>query len=303
MNQHMDTAILLVGMNTREYVKSCLQSITATRWGNYTHQILYVDNNSKDDSVAMVRGEFPDVQVLANSENIGFCRAANQASAAVSARHLLHLNNDNLVYPDSIVALAEFMDVHAHVSIAGCRLLNHDLTDQWSARRFPSGIHSIWGRRSWLARRFPRGQSGENVSLQGSTQPGTAVSGRLGGHPLHDGAPRSLPRLNSFPADFYYWHEAIFCRRNQWQGGETWVVPTSRVIHFEGKGGGARSYAVRRWHVIDFHRGAYRFYVESRGMHRLHAGRWVAAAGLGARASLLLLAIWFQHSVLERATA
>ena len=44
MSERKDIAIILVGMNTRKFVKDCLDSIAKTDWQGYTHEILYVDN-------------------------------------------------------------------------------------------------------------------------------------------------------------------------------------------------------------------------------------------------------------------
>jgi GT2 family glycosyltransferase len=298
-----DIAIVIVGMNTRAYVRDCLASLATTEWGEYTHQIVYIDNASRDDTVEVVRREFPAVRILENQENVGFCRAANQGSAAVSARYLIHLNNDTLVYPDSLPQLARFLDGHLNVTVAGCRLLNHDLTDQWSARRFPGGIHSIWGRRSFLAKRFPEARPVRDYLFKDLLRQSEPFKVDWVGTPCMMVRSDVFQAVGGFPADFYYWHEAIFCQRVLRASGSTWVVPTSKVVHFEGKGGGARSYEVRRWHILDFHRGAYRFHVESHRLRRLHPRRWIAATGLSIRAVLLLIANWLGHRVLHRSVS
>lgn len=303
MNNPCDIGIVIVGMNTRDYVKNCLVSLSETQWGSYTHQIVYVDNASHDDTVHVVRQEFPEVLILENKENVGFCRAANQGSAAVRARYLLHLNNDTLVYPTSLPQLANFLDEHPDAGVVGCRLLNHDLTDQWSARRYPGGIHSIWGRRSLLAKRFPEARPVRNYLFKDLLRKREPFRVDWVGTPCMMVRYELFHAVGGFPKDFYYWHEAMFCRRIEAANASTWVVPTAEVIHFEGKGGGARPYKVRRWHILDFHRGAYRFHIEARRLGQFSPRRWLAAAGLAARASLLLAANWLQHRVLQRSTS
>jgi GT2 family glycosyltransferase len=98
--------------------------------------------------------------------------------------------------------------------------------------------------------------------------------------------------VGGFPEDYYYWHEATFCYRVSREGWTTFIVPTAKVVHFEGKGGGARPYAVRRWHIIDFSRGAYRFHCERHSLHRLNPRRWLVALGLGTHAGIQLLRNW-----------
>jgi GT2 family glycosyltransferase len=287
-----DIAVILVGLNTRDYVKNCLESLAKTDWRGYTHEIIYVDNGSADDSVEMARREFPEVKVIANRENLGFCKAANQAAALANSRYHWQLNNDTLVYPDSAPLLAEFLDQTPDAAAVGSRLLNPDLSDQWSARRFPSGVHAFFGRRSRLSRWFPQAKPVRDYLYKDQL---------LGDKPFPvDWVPtvcmllreEVFQRLGGMPEEFYYWHEAVFCDRIRQEGGKIYVVPLSKVIHFEGKGGGPRPYRVRRWHIKDFHRGAYRFYCERNRPGKLSLTRWFIALGLTLRASLLLTANW-----------
>jgi GT2 family glycosyltransferase len=295
MSTRNDIAVILVGLNTRGYVKDCIASLIASDWGKYTYEIVYIDNGSRDDSVEMVRTEFPTVRVVANRENLGYCKAANQGSRIVDCRYLLHLNNDTVVYPDAVRLMAEVLDEHPEAAATGCRLLNHDLTDQWSARRFPGSIHSVCGRRSFIAKHFPNAKPVRNYLYKdqlAGTEPFqvdwvATVCMLIRSEVFH--------AANALPEDLYYWHEAVFCNRLREQGKSVWIVPTSKIVHFEGKGGGARPYSVRRWHILDFHRGAFRFYLERHRLSRLHPRTWLTATGLATRAALLLTANWVGH--------
>jgi hypothetical protein len=291
-----DIAVMLVGLNTRDYVKNCLESLARTDWCGYTHEIIYVDNGSADDSVELVRGEFPEVKVIANLENLGFCKAANQAAALANSRYHLQLNNDTLVYPDSAPLLAEFFDRTPDAAVAGARLLNPDLSDQWSARRFPSWVHAFFGRRSALSRWFPQAKPVREYLYKDQLRGEKPFQVDWVPTPCMLIREEVFQRVGGMPEDFYYWHEAVFCDRVRQDGGrdggKVYVVPRSKVIHFEGKGGGARPYRVRRWHIKDFHRGAYRFYCERYHPGTLNPARWFIAAGLALRALALLTANW-----------
>ncbi|GAI84995.1 unnamed protein product, partial [marine sediment metagenome] len=53
-----------------------------------------VDNGSSDNSVKMIRKEFPQVKSIENRENLGFARANNQAIEQSRARYFLLFNPD-----------------------------------------------------------------------------------------------------------------------------------------------------------------------------------------------------------------
>jgi len=74
-------------------------------------EILVSDDASPDGSGALLAQEFPDVQVLRNSENVGFSRNVNRGLRAARGRLVLALNDDVSLDPDYLtVQLRHFQD-------------------------------------------------------------------------------------------------------------------------------------------------------------------------------------------------
>jgi GT2 family glycosyltransferase len=290
----VDISVVIVGMNTRDLVVDCLRSLQRADWSTYSHEIIYVDNASRDDSVEVVRREFPPVRVVANEKNVHFCPAANQGSRLASGRFILHLNNDTVVEPQAIRSMVEFLEGNPQAAVAGCRLLNPDGTDQWSARRFPAWYNAVLGRRSLLSKMVPNSSIVKRYLFKDQLAMSRPFAVDWTGTPCMLVHRDDFFSVRGFPDDFYYWHESVFCHRLRLLGRETWVVPAARVTHFEGKGGGPRPYAVRRWHILDFSRGAYRFHCERYNLGPWHPSRWLTGAMLSLRAALLLTANWLQ---------
>jgi len=294
---NFDVAVILVGLNAREFVRGCLESLGKAQWRRCRHQIIYVDNGSSDGTPDMIRAEFPGVRVHVNPTNLGFCPAANQGAEMADARYFYFLNDDTLVLDDAIALLVETMDAMPDVGTIGSRLLYPDGSEQWSGRRFPSMMNALFGRRSLLTRLFPNAPFVKEY----------LCSRQLNGHDPFDvdwvSAAGQIVRRETFDAvgrfaeDYYYWHEAVFCDRILRHGRRVLLHPRSKVIHFEGSGSGARPFKRQVFHIVDFHRGAFRCYCEHHRLGRLHPMRFAAAALLAARAALLLSAArirtWF----------
>jgi len=73
--------VIIVNWNTRELLRDCLSSL-GTGDPDVPREIMVVDNASRDGSPEMVAREFPAVRLIANTENVGFARANNQAIRA-----------------------------------------------------------------------------------------------------------------------------------------------------------------------------------------------------------------------------
>jgi hypothetical protein len=132
-----DVSICIVNWNGREVLRNCLLSLRA---GNEPLRLeaIVVDNASADDSVALMRGEFPEVILIVNEANRGFSAGNNQAAAVATGRYLFFLNNDTVVQPASIVHLTAFLDAHPEAVAVGPKLIGSDGKPQRSGRNLPT---------------------------------------------------------------------------------------------------------------------------------------------------------------------
>lgn len=283
-----DVAVIIVGLNASRYVQECFASLDAAEWEGVSYESIYIDNGSHDDTLAMLAREYPQVRVVANATNLGFCKAANQGAGLARSRYLFFLNDDTLVLGNAIAALVRHADANPDLGALGGRLLNTDGTEQYSGRRFPSPWNAILGRRSVLTKLFPHAGPVRDYLYKELLARGQAfdvdwVSAAAVLFPA-----QVFTCIGGFAEDYYYWHEVIFCDRVRKVGKRVCLVPAAKIIHHEGKGSGARPFAVRRKHIVDFHRGGYRCYCEHFELGPWNPLRFLVAAMLFTRATFLL---------------
>ncbi|MEL6942702.1 MAG: glycosyltransferase [Bacteroidota bacterium] len=87
-------------------------------------EVFVVDNNSVDDSVAMVKEKFPEVKLIANNDNPGFSVANNQAIRQAKGEYVLLLNPDTLVQEDTFEKCYKFMEAHPKVGALGVKMID-----------------------------------------------------------------------------------------------------------------------------------------------------------------------------------
>lgn len=132
-----DLSVIIVNWNTRDLLAQCLQSVFDTV-RNLDFEIIVVDNASTDGSQEMVQQEFPDVSLVANTDNLGFARANNQAIRRSRGRYVLLLNSDAFVRENTIEQMVAFMDAHPKAGMSGCKLLYEDGRLQPSCTTYPT---------------------------------------------------------------------------------------------------------------------------------------------------------------------
>ena len=125
----MKTSIIIPIFNGKKYTQKCLESVFATSY-KHEFEVIVVDNASIDGSKTYLDGLKYKVMVIRNEENLGFAKACNQGAAAAKGEYLLFLNNDTIVTPGWLDALAEELDADRSVGIVGPKLLYPDGTVQ-----------------------------------------------------------------------------------------------------------------------------------------------------------------------------
>lgn len=116
-------SVIIVNYNVEYFLEQCLNScIKAMK--DVSCELFVVDNNSIDGSLDMVRTKFPNVQLIANKDNVGFSKANNQAMRIAKGEYVLLLNPDTVVEEDTFKKVVDFMDKTPEAGGLGVRMLD-----------------------------------------------------------------------------------------------------------------------------------------------------------------------------------
>lgn len=132
----MELSICICALDNRAFLETCLSSLRGALAGLAAETIV-VDNGSSDGSAEMLATRFPEVRVIANSENRGVAPARNQALAAARGRFLLLLDADTEFIDFDWPGLLAYMDAHTGIGLLGVRQLTFNDAPYDAARTFP----------------------------------------------------------------------------------------------------------------------------------------------------------------------
>ena len=231
-----DLPIIIVSWNVRELLARCLTSIqTDLARSSLSGRIIVVDNASHDGSPDMVRERFPQVELIARDENLGFAKGNNVGLRLVpDCEFALLLNPDTEVQPGAIATLLAAARTRSDSAMATSRLLYGDGAFQHSTFHFP-GLSQLYidlfpvpGRlyESRLNGRYPRAR-------YETAQP-FEIDHPLGAVMLLRGA--AMRQVGVFDENF-----ALYCEEVDWAarfkeaGWHNVCVPVAKITHHEGR--------------------------------------------------------------------
>ena len=124
----LKTAIVIPNYNGIAYIADCLMSIREDT--TVPDRIIVVDNGSTDGSDEVVRRDFPEVELIALSENTGFCGGVNagiDAARREGMDYVILLNNDTRILPGFTRGLIDA--VTASRDIFSCQAMMLSMSD------------------------------------------------------------------------------------------------------------------------------------------------------------------------------
>lgn len=217
---------IIITYNSGDFICDCLHSIVRQKSNVIISEAILIDNASKDPTVKIVKGEFPNVILKENRENVGFAAAVNQAFSISQGEYILLLNPDTVLKDNFIDELFSFVKRTPEASIIGVKVVDEN------NKHHPS----TWKRVTFLTvlaeMLLPYDMSIKLVT-ESPTTPALVEN--------VSGACMLIRRdvfeaMNGFDERFFLYYEEIdFCRRAKQRGYKVYYNPDIEVIHFAAK--------------------------------------------------------------------
>ncbi len=230
----MTLSVIIVSYNVRDFLGQAITSLKkALR--NIEHEIFVVDNASSDGTVELVEKRFPDVKLIANTENFGFGKANNQAIQQSKGDYLCVINPDTIVQEDTFTTLLSFFDTYPDAGALTCKILNPDGTLQLACRRSFPTPWVAFTKISGLANLFPKSRLFGRYNLTYlDPEQFYEVEAISGSFMLV--RKETVDKVGGFDEDFFMYGEDLdWCYRIRQGGYKIYYVPDTQIIHFKGE--------------------------------------------------------------------
>ncbi len=123
------TAVVILNWNGAAMLRRFLPSVIAHSQSE-SCEVIVADNASTDNSLEVMKSEFPQVRTITMEKNWGFAEGYNKALSQVEAEYYVLLNSDVDVPEGWLQPLVAYMDAHSDVAAVQPKLLKYDISKE-----------------------------------------------------------------------------------------------------------------------------------------------------------------------------
>jgi GT2 family glycosyltransferase len=251
---------VIVNYNSGEWLLRAVRSALECIPGLVT----VVDNASSDNSIALLNTSISDsrLNVIQNTENIGFSAANNQVLKKLDAEFVVLMNPDCELEPTVWPLISEAMLGDMKIGLAGGRILNIDGSDQKTSKRdFPTLLQALFrlvGLEKLFNSDFDRGiEPIQGEVKESTTEYVDAISGAF--MIARSSAIEDVGLLDE--GYFMHCEDLDWCKRFWLSGYKVAWIGAAQLVHEKGVSSRARPVRVL-WYL---HRGMDRFFGKFEG--------------------------------------
>lgn len=217
--------IILVTFCSEKIIKQTLKILS-----NLGCSVIVVDNASQDNTVNIIKNDFPNINLIVLSHNIGYGRANNIALNQTKTKYALLLNPDAYISENDILLCLQIMQDNNNIAIAGpvvynAKIHNNSLID--------NGI-------CLKKNKKPSQKSNENYSLnQFITGAGMFLNMLI------------MQKIGFFDEGFFlYCEDNEICKRVIKKGYNTAIIKKAKILHLGSQSSSINLAEIERtyWH-------------------------------------------------------
>lgn len=117
-------SVIVLNWNRKALLKRCLDAVLRQTYGEI--EVLLVDNASKDGSPDYVREHYPQVRLIENKANLGFCGGNNVGINHARGNYIVLVNNDAFLDPECVEEMMKTIQRDPKIGAVATKILLED---------------------------------------------------------------------------------------------------------------------------------------------------------------------------------
>ncbi len=220
----------IVTYNSADEIENVLDSLYKSNLDEINLEVCVVDNNSADNTVAVIKEKYPDVILIENKENAGFGAAHNVAINKADSKYHIIVNPDIVFLKNTVRDCVRYMNGNQDTVITTPKILNddEDRTEQFLPKRYPKIKYLVGGIFEKKSKRCKKWRREYTMRDNKSNEPreidfctGCFMFCRT----------EALKKVGGFDEKYFLYFEDADLTRKMKQLGKTMFVPSIEVIH------------------------------------------------------------------------
>ena len=209
-------SVVIVSYNGKKYLIRCLPTLFNQDYPHF--EVIVIDNGSTDGLADWLRADYPQVTLIANGENLGYCTATNQGFAASRGEYIIVLDDDTVLEPGFLSAMVAAAQSADDIGMVASQIvLDHapELIDS-------AGIEVDWAGLAW----------NRHIGQPAADEPTEPVEvfGPAGAGGLY--RRRMLDQIGWLDEDYFiYYDDSDIAWRGQRAGWRCVYTPQAKVRH------------------------------------------------------------------------
>ncbi len=222
----MKVAVVILNYNGEKLLKQFLPGVI--KYCPAYAEVIVADNASSDNSIQLLKENFPSVKIIELKSNCGFAGGYNNALKLVEADYYILLNSDIEVTPNWIEPVIDFMDKHPDVAACQPKVISFYDKHLFEHAGASGGFIDYLGYPFCRGRMFDKleedcKQYDDPIEIFWATGASMFIRSKV----FHE--------MNGFDDSFFAHMEEIdLCWRMKRQGHQIYCIPDSTVYHVGG---------------------------------------------------------------------
>ncbi len=150
-------SVIVLNYNGEKFIKNCLDSLKEINYDKNSHEIIVVDNASKDKSPEIIKSYVPWIKFVETGKNLGYAGGNNAGVDVAKGEYVVFLNPDTVVDREWLNELVKAIESDGELGACSSKVLYHDNSGKINTI---GGFWSVLG----VSGSVGEGKDGETVS-------------------------------------------------------------------------------------------------------------------------------------------